>query len=253
MKKSLITIASIFVLAGNVYAEDLAVPHSFSSGNTIKSSEVNENFTTIYQKFNEMQTQLAALQASVSEKHPSTVITVSFNATVSTIDDMENVLSTLDTPIAVGDTITGQYTYDTSTSRSDGVLDPSIYTTYDYKVSGFGMTANIGSHTINTDQNNVNLTIVVADNESGNDTYNIISNTNITNTTFSVSSMNLHFGSTTGDAISSTDLVATPPVLANWEAAHTNFNINGCSGSDANCGSGNFSLRATINSVSLVE
>ena len=46
------------VVGGNIQAEDVSVPHSFSSGTTIRSSEMNENFTTIYQK-------VSALKSSI--------------------------------------------------------------------------------------------------------------------------------------------------------------------------------------------
>ena len=45
----------VFVLIGSVYAEDLTVPHTFSPGTPAKSSEVNENFTTIYNAVNAFQ------------------------------------------------------------------------------------------------------------------------------------------------------------------------------------------------------
>ena len=57
MKKTLnvLAVAAVFALAGSTYSAGLAVPHTFSSGTTIKSSEVNENFSILYQKINKMQ------------------------------------------------------------------------------------------------------------------------------------------------------------------------------------------------------
>ncbi|MEO5379084.1 MAG: hypothetical protein H7832_15085 [Magnetococcus sp. DMHC-6] len=40
----------------------LTVPHSFTPSTTIKSSEVNENFDTIYQKYNELLQRLIVLE-----------------------------------------------------------------------------------------------------------------------------------------------------------------------------------------------
>ena len=69
MKKTLIflAVAAVVVLAGSANAEDLAVPHTFSPGTTIKSSAVNENFTTIYQKFDELQKDSKTIQAEYGE------------------------------------------------------------------------------------------------------------------------------------------------------------------------------------------
>ncbi len=41
-------LAVVFVLIESVYAADLTVPHIFSPGTTANSSEINENFATIY-------------------------------------------------------------------------------------------------------------------------------------------------------------------------------------------------------------
>ena len=43
------------VIGSNIWAEEISVPHSFSSGTTIRSSEMNENFRTVYDKVNELQ------------------------------------------------------------------------------------------------------------------------------------------------------------------------------------------------------
>ena len=56
-----LTVAATVALAGSAYAADLTVPHSFSSGTTIKSSDMNENFSTIYQKYNDLQNNYTAL------------------------------------------------------------------------------------------------------------------------------------------------------------------------------------------------
>jgi len=47
-KKIATILAVVFVLVGSVHAADLTVPHTFSPGTAAKSSEVNENFATIY-------------------------------------------------------------------------------------------------------------------------------------------------------------------------------------------------------------
>ena len=52
-----------WVVAGNIQAEDISVPHSFSSGTTIRSSEMNENFDVLYQRINTMQQQIDRLRS----------------------------------------------------------------------------------------------------------------------------------------------------------------------------------------------
>ena len=63
MKKTLkfLAVAAMVALAGNVMAADLAVPHTFSSGTTIKSSDVNDNFATIYQRYNTLVNKMALI------------------------------------------------------------------------------------------------------------------------------------------------------------------------------------------------
>ena len=52
MKKTIFTCAAVLALAGSAQAADLAVPHTFSVGTTINPSEVNENFSTVYNATN---------------------------------------------------------------------------------------------------------------------------------------------------------------------------------------------------------
>ena len=51
----------VYVLVGSVYAADLTVPHIFYPGTAAKSSEVNENFTTIYNAVTALQGQIDTL------------------------------------------------------------------------------------------------------------------------------------------------------------------------------------------------
>jgi hypothetical protein len=47
----------VLVVVRSAYAADLTVPHIFSPGTTAKSSEVNENFATIYNAVSSLQAQ----------------------------------------------------------------------------------------------------------------------------------------------------------------------------------------------------
>ena len=54
----------LLVFGGNLQAEDINVPYPFSSGTTIRSSEMNENFQVIYDKMNNVLQRLTALETS---------------------------------------------------------------------------------------------------------------------------------------------------------------------------------------------
>ena len=70
-----LTVAAMLAMAGTGHAADLAVPHEFAPGTTIKSSEVNENFSILYQKINELQNEVKRL----SGYHPVTEATAEGN------------------------------------------------------------------------------------------------------------------------------------------------------------------------------
>ena len=61
MKRTILALAATFLVGGVCNAADITVPHTFTSGTTIKSSEVNENFSVIYQKINELQAEIQSL------------------------------------------------------------------------------------------------------------------------------------------------------------------------------------------------
>ena len=57
-------LAVMFVLVGGVYAADLTVPHTFYPGTAAKSSEINENFGTIYSEVNTLKRQSSSLSVT---------------------------------------------------------------------------------------------------------------------------------------------------------------------------------------------
>lgn len=59
-----LTVAPLLILAGGASAEDLAVPHPFSPGTTISSTEMNENFSAIYQRFNALAMRVLNLETN---------------------------------------------------------------------------------------------------------------------------------------------------------------------------------------------
>ncbi len=50
------------VIGGNILAEEISVPYPFSPGTTIRSSEMNQNFQTVYDKVNQLQQAVEILQ-----------------------------------------------------------------------------------------------------------------------------------------------------------------------------------------------
>ena len=60
MKKILCLVVLISVLAINVHASDnITIPNTFNSGETISSSKMNENFSELVQKINELTSRLS--------------------------------------------------------------------------------------------------------------------------------------------------------------------------------------------------
>lgn len=66
-KKNMIIITCLTVITGSilVYAASITVPHSFVEGDLISATQVNENFQTLQQKVNELDTSMQTVQQSV--------------------------------------------------------------------------------------------------------------------------------------------------------------------------------------------
>lgn len=52
MKRVVILLSTLLILSGDSYAARVTKPNTFSSGSTISSSDMNDNFDTIYNEFN---------------------------------------------------------------------------------------------------------------------------------------------------------------------------------------------------------
>lgn len=61
-------VATVFaLLALSTVAEEVAVPHAFSSGATIQSMQMNENFSAIATAINQQASQIVSIESSISE------------------------------------------------------------------------------------------------------------------------------------------------------------------------------------------
>ncbi|MBF0420280.1 MAG: DUF1566 domain-containing protein [Magnetococcales bacterium] len=67
MKKTILTFSALLALAGSAQAADLTVPHAFAPGTPIKSSDVNDNFSTIYNKVNTHEIVVSAIKTPGSQ------------------------------------------------------------------------------------------------------------------------------------------------------------------------------------------
>ena len=65
MRKTLMTLAAVFTLAGSTaYADSITKPTTFTSGTTISSSQMNANFDTVYDQVDNISSALSFGQFS---------------------------------------------------------------------------------------------------------------------------------------------------------------------------------------------
>lgn len=63
MKKTVLTFAALLALAGSAQAVDLTVPHTFSPGTPIKSSDVNDNFLAILNELKTLRSRVSTIES----------------------------------------------------------------------------------------------------------------------------------------------------------------------------------------------
>lgn len=151
-------------------------------------------------------------------------ISVAITGTVRIVDDSNNILGG---SVVSGDTVTGVYTYDSATPDSNSIPEVGDYW---HTSAPFGISLTVNGLTFRTDPDNVSFLVeIVNDYAPGippTDNYVLHSYNNI----FAVSAPAGMFGGTSMDliswqlddptatALSSPDLPATPPVLADWQS-----------------------------------
>ena len=142
-------------------------------------------------------------------------IRIEITATVSLIDDPDNLLNNA---VAPGDTITGIYTYSSAVDSNplEQVGD------YRYTTAPNGIRLNVNGLTFATDPANVDFLLELVDNYENLDNYVVISYNNLfavsATGTFVMNTIDWQLDDPTQTALSSPALPKTAPVLSNWQS-----------------------------------
>lgn len=166
-------------------------------------------------------------------------IRIEITATVSLIDDPDNLLNNA---VAPGDTITGMYTYDSSAEDSNPLDQVGDYC---YTTAPNGIRLNVNGLTFATNPRDVNFLLELADNYENSDNYVVISYNNLfavsATGAFVMNTIDWQLDDPTQTALSSPVLPKTPPVLSNWQSI---FGLNILSMGDSH-----FAIRANVTSA----
>ena len=145
----------------------------------------------------------------------ATIITIGITGIVDYVEDLGEGDGYLGGLINVGDSITGYYTYDTDTPDTNPL---SYGGDYEYYSSPFGIFLTIESFNFRTDLNNVNFLIEITNDYPPNDDYLLRSVSNLPLSNGSpVEAISWWLYDPNGSAISSTELLATAPILSDWQ------------------------------------
>jgi len=157
------------------------------------------------------------------------LIIINITATVDIVNDFGNYL---EGKIHVGDTITGSYTYESTTPDSEPALKVGDYWHYALPA---GVSLTVGGFEFRTNPSNVSFLVEVVNDYPTGDDYGYISYNNLplSNGTL-VDYISWHLHDTTGTALSSDSLPATAPkFLSQWqyndlilEGEHSGYGID---------------------------
>jgi len=142
----------------------------------------------------------------------ATIITINLTAEVTQVDDLADGL--LEGQVNVGDTITGSYTYDSTTPDSNPL---EAVGSYEHSSPPYGINLSVGGFVFQTDPDNVYFLVTIRNNHLGCDGYSVRSynNLSLSNGVW-VEHISWQLDDYTATALSSTDLPTTPPVLEDW-------------------------------------
>jgi len=143
----------------------------------------------------------------------ATLITIEIEAIVDSVWDAGNYLGG---KIKPGDTITGFYTYHSSTPDSNPW--PALGR-YEYHTPPYGIFLSVSGFDFETNPTNVDFLVEITNDYPPDDDYFLLSYNNLplSNGTL-VGSISWWLNDSSGGALSSDALPTTPPVLANWQS-----------------------------------
>jgi hypothetical protein len=172
-------------------------------------------------------------------KAQAELITINITATVDIVEDSGNYL---EGKIHIGDTITGSYTYESTTLDSNPLPNGGAYWHY---TTPAGISLSVGGFEFRTNPDSVNFVIEITNDYPPNDDYFVSSNNNLTlSNGTTVTYVSWHLGDSTGTALSGDTLPVTAPLLSQWQS--NNLDIHGGEKMDE------FFISADVTSAQLV-
>jgi len=139
------------------------------------------------------------------------VITIEITAEIAGIDVRDGLL---EGRISVGDIITGSYSIDSDTSDNNPSGTLGAYWHY----SSYGINLSIGGFVFQSDPDNVSFLLGIDNGTYGHDTYLLRSYNNLPlSNEVHIEYISWQLDDYSGTALSSDALLATPPVLEDWE------------------------------------
>jgi hypothetical protein len=168
------------------------------------------------------------------------LITIALTGKIYIVEDSQQIFGG---QIHYDDTITGTYTYDTSTPNSEQSTSEGVYWHYS---APCGVSFTVDGFNFRTDSDNVLFSVGIGDNVSGfGDVYSFGSYNNLPlSNGVSVDMINWQLTDSSRSALSSDALPTTAPNLANWDM---DYGLSIYSGGD-----NEFLLRADVISATVV-
>lgn len=171
------------------------------------------------------------------------MVTVELTAEVTHVRDLNNLLGG---QVQVGNVISGQYIYETTTP--DTHPEPTIPTVAQYRhtTTPYGMSVHAGPYVFQTDPSQVDFLIEICnDHNPSADSYMLRSVNNLPiNSDVAVPEIYWQLDDFQGDAIDSVALTNAPPVLSDWQYPRS-LSIGGADRDS-------FRIKATVTSVQVV-
>jgi hypothetical protein len=172
------------------------------------------------------------------------LITIGIEATVTSVGGS----NLLEGKVNVGSTITGTYTYDTSSPDTNPASDQGEYVYYS---SPYGVSLIVGGLAFMSDPVDTDFGIGITNNSQG-DWYGFVSRHNLPllNNTL-IDNISMVLCDFSGNALSSTALPSIAPILSDWSNDHTLYISGGIGGTPPHY-ENTFDINAQVTSAVLI-